>query len=233
VQKFSDNSIALEKSKVIKILLSCFIYMAGKFQFYAFKLAGIIILIFLAQLLIPGFTELFLLDKEVYFQIWRFFTAIFLHADLTHLIFNLFGLVLFGSILESFIGGKRFLFVFISTGILANVLSVNFYASSLGASGAIFGVIGALIFLKPMLVVWTYGLPMPLFIAGVLWAAADILGVFGFGQTGIGNIAHLSGLVFGLLFGFYFRGLIVREKRRLRFDIDERAVRNWEEEYMR
>lgn len=207
--------------------------MENQFKFYAFKLAGIIILVFLAQILISGFTELFVLDQEVYFQIWRFFTAIFLHADLTHLIFNLFGLVLFGSILESFIGGKRFLLVFIITGILANILSINFYSSSLGASGAIFGIIGALIFLRPMMVVWAYGLPMPIFIAGILWAAADFLGVFGFGQSGIGNIAHLSGLVFGLLFGFYFRGLIVRDRRIARMDIDERTIRNWEENYMR
>jgi len=107
--------------------------MESRFKFYAFKLAGVIILIFLAQILISGFTELFILNQGFYFQIWRFFTAIFLHADLTHLIFNLFGLVLFGSILESLIGGKRFLLIFITAGILANILSINFYASSLGA----------------------------------------------------------------------------------------------------
>ena len=205
----------------------------NRFKFYAFKLAGVIILVFLAQLLISGFTELFILNQEFYFQIWRFFTAIFLHADLTHLIFNLFGLVLFGSILESLIGGKKFLLIFITTGILANILSINFYESSLGASGAIFGIIGALIFLKPMLTVWAYGLPMPIFVAGLLWAAADVLGVFGLGQPGIGNIAHLSGLIFGLLFGFYYRKLIRREKRKLRANIDEKIVRDWENVYMR
>ncbi len=135
--------------------------------------------------------------------------------------------------MESLIGGKRFLLIFITTGILANILSINFYASSLGASGAIFGIIGALIFLKPMMVVWAYGLPMPIFLAGLLWAAADFLGVFGFGQSGIGNIAHLSGLAFGLLFGFYYRKLIVHERGKLRVDIDERAVRDWEDAYMR
>lgn len=207
--------------------------MERRFKFYAFKLAAIIILVFLAQLLIPNFTELFLLNQEFPFQIWRFFTAIFLHGSLSHLIFNLFGLVLFGSILEKLIGGRRFLIVFLATGIVANLIAVNFYSSSLGASGAIFGILGALILLKPMMVVWAFGLPMPIFVAGILWAAADTLGVFGFGQSGIGNIAHLSGLGFGLLFGAYYRKLIEKRRRTSKMIINERTVQNWEDNYMR
>ncbi len=204
-----------------------------KFKFYAFKLAGIIILVFLAQLLIPNFTELFLLSQELPLQIWRFFTAIFLHGDALHLIFNLFGLVLFGSILEKLIGGKRFLIIFLITGLLANILSINFYANSLGASGAIFGIIGALILLRPMLTVFAYGLPMPIFIAGILWAAADVMGVFGMGQPGIGNMAHLSGMLFGLIFGIYYRKLIQKRKSNPKIIINENTMQNWEDNYMR
>jgi len=205
----------------------------AKFRFYALKLSLVIIFVFVLQVLIGGFTELFVLSQEFYFQIWRFFTAIFLHSGLTHLIFNLFALLLFGSILEKLIGGRRFLIVFFVTGILANLISVNFYTLSLGASGAIFGILGTLIVIKPGLPVWVFGLPMPIFVAGILWVGADLLGVFGFGETGVGNIAHLSGLFLGLVFGFYYHKLIERRKRIPKIVIDERSMQNWEDNYMR
>ena len=201
-----------------------------RFRYYAIKLSLIILAVFILQILFDGFTEFFVLDSSSWFQVWRFVTAIFLHGDTFHLLYNLFALLLFGSILERLIGEKKFLLVFFATGILANLISVSFYPSSLGASGAIFGVIGALIFIRPSLPVWVFGLPMPIFIAGILWAVGDVMGAFGFGQSGIGNIAHLSGMFFGLLFGVLFRkknkgtaGKVV---------VDERFVRDWENRYM-
>lgn len=187
-----------------------------KFRFYAFKLSGFMILIFLIQILFRGFTEMFVLDFNVWLgQPWRFLTAVFLHGSLAHLIYNLFALVLFGSILEKLIDGRRFFAVFFISGILSNLVAVNFYSSSLGASGAIFGVIGALIMVRPFLIVWAFGMPMPIFIAGILWGAGDLIGAYGF-LTGnpiddTGNIAHLSGMFFGLILGVLYKG---RKKRK-------------------
>ena len=58
--------------------------------------------------------------------------------------------------------------LFFISGILANLISVNFYNSSLGASGAIFGVIGALVVVRPWMFVWAFGLPLPMIVAGIL-----------------------------------------------------------------
>src|SRR3989344_6819428 len=121
-----------------------------KFKFYALKLSMFITIVFVFQLLMPNFTENFILNENSWSEPWRFLSAIFLHGSLVHLILNLFALAFFGSILERFIGGGWFLTVFFVTGILANLISVNFYDSSLGASGAIFGVLGALIFVRPL-----------------------------------------------------------------------------------
>ncbi|NCN98704.1 DUF1751 domain-containing protein [Candidatus Pacearchaeota archaeon CG10_big_fil_rev_8_21_14_0_10_35_219] len=192
-----------------------------KFKFYAIKLTGIIVLVFLLQM-IPGFTELFLLDSSKILEIWRFVTSIFLHGDIAHLLYNMFALLLFGSILEKLIGEKKFLVVFFVSGILANLVSINFYSTSLGASGAIFGVIGALIFIRPLLPVWAFGVPMPIFVAGVLWAAGDVIGIFV--PSGIANIAHLSGMLFGLIMGAMFRG----KRRKKKSYVDEESVRKWE-----
>src|SRR3989344_3196496 len=151
-----------------------------EFKFYAIKLSLIIVVVYLLQVFIKNFTELFVLSQNSWFEPWRFLTAIFLAANVAHLIFNLFALVLFGSILERLIGEKRFLIVFFVSGILANLVSINFYDSSLGASGAIFGIMGALVFVRPLLVVWAFGLPMPMFVAGILWVVLDVLGTYGF-----------------------------------------------------
>jgi len=207
-----------------------------KFHFYAIKLCLAMVAIFVVQVFTPGFTNLLLLNQLSWIQPWRFLTSIFIHGGIIHLLFNLFALLLFGSILEKQISGKRFLIVFFISGILANLISINFYNSSLGASGAIFGILGALVILNPFMMVFAFGIPMPLFIAGLLWAAADILGAYGF-FTGnpidnTGNIAHLSGMFFGILFGILYRKLLVR-KRKINVSIDENEIRKWEKTWMK
>lgn len=178
----------------------------SRFRFYALKLCGWMVIIFLIQLLLKGFTEFFLLDFNKVTEVWRFITSIFLHGGFAHLLYNIFALALFGSMLERFLGGRRFLIVFFVSGILANLVSVNFYSSSLGASGAIFGIIGTLIFIKPLMFIWAFGFPMPLFIAGIIWAVGDIMGFFGFSTSNnVANLAHLSGMFFGLILGFVYR----------------------------
>src|SRR3989344_3189661 len=201
------------------------------FKFYAAWLAGICVLVFILQTVFSGFTELFLLNELSFSQPWRFVTAIFLHGGLTHLIYNLFALVLFGSMLERLVGSKRFLAVFFITGIGANLFSVFFYPSSLGASGAIFGIIGSLIVVRPTLVVFAFGLPMPMFIAGILWTAGDVIGLFV--PSNVGNIAHLSGLAIGLLLGAFYRDWRRRRIPRERIGLDEDFMRRWEETHLK
>src|SRR3989338_9289629 len=120
-----------------------------KFKFYALKVAVICIVLFVLQIIIPGFTETFVLNKSAFSEPWRFASSIFLHGGFGHLLYNMFALALFGSLLEKFIGGKRFLIIYLVSGIIANLISINFYDSSLVASGAIYGVFGVLMVIKP------------------------------------------------------------------------------------
>ena len=201
------------------------------FKFYALILSAICIVVFVLQLIFPIFTEIFLLNNLSFAEPWRFVSAIFLHGGMAHLIYNLFALALFGSILESLIGNRKFLVVFFATGVLANIVSVNFYDSSLGASGAIFGVIGALIVVRPSMMVWAFGLPMPMFIAGILWAAGDLIGVFV--PSNVANIAHLSGMFAGLIFGAFYRTWKYERKSVNSDYVDENLIRGWEDRNMR
>ena len=195
---------------------------------FTLYIIGICIVVFILQLIIPGFTELFLLNQNP-IEFWRFLTSLFLHGDIMHILYNMLALGIFGSILESIIGSRKFLLTFLGAGILANLIAFNFYPSSLGASGAIYGVIGALIIIRPTLSVWAFGFPMPLFLAGILWAVGDTLGIFM--PSNVGNIAHLSGLAVGLISGLFLRDWTKKQKQII--NLNENEVRSWENSWMR
>jgi len=205
----------------------------GEMKFYFLWLAGIMIVVFILQSMIPGFTEMFVLNDAVYSgQVWRYVSAVFLHGGIVHLLYNLFALLLFGMILEKLVGSRRFLAVFFVSGIVANVIAVNFYSSSLGASGAIYGILGMIAIVRPFMMVWAFGLIMPMFIAVILWIAGDFLRIMSLIDPGnTGSIAHLSGVVVGILFGLFLGPERVNKKKR--FDIPEEYVESWEKRYMK
>lgn len=209
--------------------------MSKDFKYYSLWLALFIIIFFILQILIPDFTELFILnDRANNWEIWRFVTAIFLHGDISHLFYNLFALIFFGLILESLIGSKKFLWVFFLSGIIANLIAINYYEASLGASGAIYGVIGALTIIRPLFVVFAFGIPMPLFLASVLWITGDILrGAGAFGATNIGTIAHLTGIVVGFILGFMYRSKKRKQITSNRAIINENSIKKWEDNFMK
>jgi membrane associated rhomboid family serine protease len=224
--------------------------MEEKMRYYAFWLSGTCIVMFILQLVIPGFTDLLVLNKSSFTEPWRFLSAIFLHGGIVHLIYNLFALLMFGFILEKKIGSWKFLSLFLIGGIIANLIAVNFYDSSLGASGAIYSVIGCLTLLMPMLTVWAFSLPMPMFLACIVWAAGDIIQTF-VPSSGIGTIAHLSGLAVGLLFGllillqekkhktknklnyFHIRENYQQQESKRKVEIPEEIIDDWEKRHMR
>jgi hypothetical protein len=186
--------------------------------------------------LISGFTELFVLNLDAlyWFQVWRFLTAIFLHGGVVHLIYNLFALLFFGFILERKIGSRNFLIVFFISGIIGNIIAINFYPSSLGASGAIYGILGCLAIINPMMMVFAFGILMPMFIAAIIWIVGDILGVFGLFNDNTGYIAHLGGVIVGIVVGIILRLVYFKKKEKEgRVIIDERSIGEWENRFLK
>jgi len=164
------------------------------------------IIIFIIQMAVGrNFTEAFMLiSQDISTRPWILFTSMFLHGSPNHLIFNMYGLFLFGPLLEHKIGSKRFLFTYIIAGLVAALLSSFFYPAALGASGAIMGIIGAIIILMPQLkLLFLFLIPMPLWIAGIVWFFIDFAGIFI--PSGVANIAHIVGMGCGILFGLYFK----------------------------
>ncbi|MBW2966244.1 rhomboid family intramembrane serine protease [Candidatus Woesearchaeota archaeon] len=167
---------------------------------------GINILFFILQIVLGiSFTEAFMLiSSDIFRRPWILLTSMFLHGGLNHLFFNMYGLLLFGPLLEHKIGPKKFLFIYLLSGLIASFFSSFFYARALGASGAIMGMLGALIILMPNLrLLFLFIIPMPLWVAGIVWILIDSLGIFF--PSGVGNIAHLIGIGCGLLFGLYLK----------------------------
>jgi len=128
-------------------------------------------------------------------EIWRFITSIFIHIGYLHLIFNLYALWSLGPFSEERFGHWRFFVIYIMSGLGGSIASFFFSSAlSAGASGAIFGLLGALLYYslkRPLL--WKSGFGMNLVIV--------ILINFGFGltQPGIDNFAHLGGLLMGTI----------------------------------
>jgi membrane associated rhomboid family serine protease len=200
-------------------------------KYYTLWLILICVFIFIVQLFSASFIDLLILDSNYPLQIWRYLSSIFLHGGFSHLFFNIFALLIFGLVLESIIGSNKFLVVFFASGIIANIISINFYSTSLGASGAIYGIIGTLMIVRPLMVVWAFGLPLPMILAGALYAAGDLVGLFI--PSDIGHIAHLSGIVIGVLLGFFYHDWNRKRQKRFIVKLDEDSVRNWEDHYMR
>jgi len=168
-------------------------------------LVALNVAVYLVQILIPGFTDSFVLSRgDLFVRPWTLLTSMFMHGSVVHILFNMYVLFIFGTLIEQRIGTRKFLVLYFSAGLLAAALSQFIYPAALGASGAIMGVIGTVIILFPRLpVLFFFFIPMPMWIAGIVIAGMDILGFFH--PTGIANVAHLVGMATGLLYGLWLK----------------------------
>lgn len=129
-------------------------------------------------------------------ELWRLFTAMFIHIGLIHLLFNLYALYMFGPLVEGYFGHRRFILIYLIGGLWGSVASYAFSQSlSAGASGAIFGLVGAttVYFLRYRENFGQQG-------RAVLQNMLFIIGLnlfFGLSTTGIDNWGHMGGLLGG------------------------------------
>ena len=143
---------------------------------------------------------------------WQLITYSFLHAGVTHLAFNMFGLWMFGADLERVWGSKRLAVVYFAsvlTGGLAQLLVGTAYGGPVvGASGGVFGLLlgYAMLFPNRTIIPLFPPIPMPVKVFALLYGGLElILGVSG-SQAGVAHFAHLGGMLGGFLALQYFRG---------------------------
>ena len=184
------------------------------------------VLVFILSQAMPQNYEtlsLFYFESEK-FRFWQPFTHMFMHApmpNLMHILFNMFALVSFGSALEHYWGGKKFLFFYIACGLGAAFLHtlINYYlisnvpeaadvilnSQAVGASGAIYGLLVAFAVMFPMAELMMMFIPVPIkakFFVPIIVGLDLFSGVTGFSIfSGGGNIAHFAHIG-GALSGF-------------------------------
>jgi rhomboid protease GluP len=142
----------------------------------------------------------FILDYDEY---WRLFTSMFLHAGVMHLAFNAYALFIFGLEMERLYGPGRFAVVYLLSGLFGSLASFAFRGEdlfSVGASGAIFGIIG-----MNLAYFTSHRHSFGHFGRQRMVSTLVIIGinlVFGFTYSGIDNWAHMGGLVAGAALGY-------------------------------
>jgi len=167
--------------------------------------------LFLLQIFYEPFTGLAALTPAmaVNGMYWQFFTYMFLHGSISHLAINMIGLFIFGAVVEKLIGVRRYLFLYIASGLGAGAFHILLTGISdvpmLGASGAVFAVLTAYAvkFPKNWIIVFP-GIPVPAALLVVFFAFFEFFsGMLGF-EPGIANFGHLGGILFGFIFMFYW-----------------------------
>ena len=128
-------------------------------------------------------------------EYYRLFTGIFLHAGVLHILFNMYALYVIGMQLESFLGKWKYLAVYLLSGLGGSMLSIFFdNGFSVGASGAIFGLMGSLLYFG-----YHYRVYLDSVVKSQIIPLIVINLLIGFTSTGIDNWAHIGGLVAGIL----------------------------------
>lgn len=135
---------------------------------------------------------------------YRLISSMFLHFNFEHILMNMLSLFIFGKIVESIIGSWRMLIIYIISGLYGNFVSLSFNTTtiSVGASGAIFGLIGSIFVI--MYLSKNFNKKM----IGQLLIALVVLIVFSLFMSNINIMAHLGGFISGVLItliGYYFK----------------------------
>ncbi len=148
---------------------------------------------------------------QLSFYPWQLVTYMFLHGGFFHLLLNMLALWMFGAELENTWGQKRFLTYYMLCGVGAggcNLLIAPLFTSvgpTVGASGAIYGILVAFGYLFPNRNIYIYGLiPVKAKYLVILYMLIELFSVAGGSNSGIAHMAHLGGGVIGLIYLLIF-----------------------------
>jgi len=177
-------------------------------------------IVFILQMFVARWFDLYfglvpVLVWKKYF-LWQLFTYIFLHGGFSHILFNLLALWMFGGELENYWGSRKFLFYFFFCGVGAGICTVVFspyqFVPTIGASGAIYGLLLAFGWLFPNRLIYIYFLlPIPAKYFVIIFGLIEFFASMGGAGGGVAHLTHLGGLLFGL---FYMAYPMIRQKIR-------------------
>lgn len=130
-------------------------------------------------------------------EFYRLFTCMFVHADILHILFNMIALYSIGPVVERYYGKSKFLLIYLVSGLLGSIFSGVFMTAdsiSIGASGAIFGLLGSICYFT-----YYYRATLQGILRGSIMPVIIINLVIGFISSSIDLSAHIGGLLGGIL----------------------------------
>lgn len=130
-------------------------------------------------------------------EFYRLFTCMFVHADILHILFNMIALYSIGPVVERYYGKSKFLLIYLVSGLLGSIFSGVFMTAdsiSIGASGAIFGLLGSISYFT-----YYYRATLQGILRGSIMPVIIINLVIGFLSSSIDLSAHIGGLIGGIL----------------------------------
>ena len=196
-------------------------------NYAAFMITAFTSIIYFAQrMYFPFFEENFsLIPSEIItnYQVWRIFTYLFIHDPMSylHIFFNMYMLIMFGIQVEAEWGRRRFFFYYFlcgtGAGLLIFLIALISGENSLtmGASGAVFGIILAFSMLNPDAVILLFFiLPIRAKYLVVLYAGLELFFELSGAQPGVSHVGHLGGLLTGFLYFKYMKYKFSKRKKR-------------------
>jgi membrane associated rhomboid family serine protease len=179
-----------------------------------FALIGLNVFIFLLQLSVGGFTDVFALTPTLALRgaWWQFFSYMFLHGGPMHLTLNMFILFIFGEVMEHALGEIRYITLYILSGLGSALMFIILMGvadiAMLGASGAVFGILAAYGLMFPKHKIWVpipFIVPLPAITVVILLAAMEfVIGFLGL-EEGIANFGHFGGIISGIILTYYWK----------------------------
>ena len=176
-------------------------------------------------------------------EVWQLFTTFWLHdwGGASHVVFNMLALFFFGRAVETWLGPRRYLVLYLGAGLFASLIYTGWSAvagnviPALGASGAVYAVLAWMACQQPRATVYMMMIiPMPMWLAvGVFMIGMEVLAVAGAATTAGSAVAHLSGAAFGAGYWLWLRrrhatrgpgGWLVRQRRQGGGDPAEREA---------
>ena len=163
----------------------------------------------LTQFLMPSLTYyLALVPRYILYRhwYWQFLTYMFVHGSVSHFLFNMLSLYIFGSAVERRIGSREFTLYYLLCGTLCGVASYAMYYLAntnvvlLGASGAIYALLSLFSALYPRAVIYVFGIiPVQAPFLIIIYFVIELAGGL-FSYDGVAHMTHLFGLLFGLIY---------------------------------
>lgn len=186
--------------------LKTFLRKPFRYEFWnaALVIIGVNLIVYLLTMLDPSLTRLLSMNPLYVIKggmLWQVFTYQFVHANVSHILFNMLGVFFFGVAVERRVGSSEFILFYLLSGTLSGVLSLLVYLVSgidyvflMGASGAVFSLLLAYATLYPRSIIYLWGIvpiPAPILVLG--YAALEFFNLVTGMNQGVAHSTHLLG----------------------------------------